>query len=477
MKKITDQHKEYSAMVDKWQRCRDFISGADALREHDLNCYGDYREAYLPLLSDRQLQSDYERYVRRALYDNGIKRMRNSLKGLIFSKEPEVELSPAVDYMEDDCDLMETPLIEMAEWIVQQVLDVGRCGILVDRPSMSPGLSLADAEKLGLRAHFVQYTAEQIINWEMARVGSRWMTVRVVLCENEDKYTELLLDDIGYCIVVWHKEKDEWKVDPPVYPQSKGSVMQSIPFWFFGATSGKPTIEQPPLLDMVEDARSWYQSSADLEHARFACGLPTPGFYGFSEEEAGAIMLGGQYGIHSTNTDARAEYLEYKGEGTMPLERALEQKSAMMARHGVDIIDKADAEATDTIRARVDIQTATLSSMANCVSRLLEQALDFASEWMAGGECEFELSTKYIDVSISPQEITALLQAVVQGALSQTDFVHRLRKGGIIEADRTDEDIQADLDLENEKDAGNLPQVNPLMNQPINKPVVGNLQE
>lgn len=455
-KKISDQHSQYNDTRQKWQRCRDFISGADALRAHDLGCSGDFRIAYLPTLSDKQLASDYERYIRRALYDNAVRRMRNSLKGLVFSKEPEVELSPAVEYMEDDCDLMETPLIEMSEWIVTQVLDVGRCGILIDRPSMPGSLSLADAEAMGLRAHMVQYTAEQIINWEVARVGSRWMVVRVVLCESPEKYTELILDDTGYNIRVWVKLEKDWIIESSVYPTMRGQTLKSIPFWFFGATSGKADIGEVPLLDMVEDARSWYQSSADLEHARFACGLPTPGFYGFSDDEAGSITLGGLNGIHSTSPEARAEYLEYKGEGTMPLERALEQKRDMMAKHGVDILDKADSEATDTIRARVGIQTATLSSMANCISRLLSQALTFASDWMGGGECEFELNTQYISASINPQEIAALLQAVVSGALPVSDFVRRLRKGGVIEADRTDDDIQADMELASEMDTGNV---------------------
>ena len=452
--KITDQHSAYSEMATKWRRCRDFIAGADALRKHDIGCNGDAKTAYVPKISPKQSGDEYDAYIRRALYDNVVRRTRNSLVGLVFSKDPEIDLSASIDYMMNDCDMMETPLIEMAEWIVREVLDVGRCGILVDRPPTDQDASRLDAERAGYRPYFVPYTAERITNWELSRVGNRWMITRVVLSESPETYTELTLTAEGYGQTIWRKvkDRDEWFPDATVFPKLSGKPIMQIPFYFFGPNTGKCTPEEPPLIDMVEDARSWYQSSADLEHARFSCSVPTAYFLGFTADETASVVLGGLNGISSTNPEAKVGFLEYTGQGTEPLERALEQKYTMMARHGVDLLsDKRDAEATETVRARVGLQTATLQDVANTASRILSQALTFASSWMGGTESTIKLNTEYMAAGIDPQEITALLSAVQAGSLPIIDFIRRLRKGRVIESDRTDEEVLSELTLAEEQ--------------------------
>ncbi len=51
---VTEMNKDYVAMIQKWSRCRDFFSGADALRQHDIALRGDVNLAYLPRLSSKQ---------------------------------------------------------------------------------------------------------------------------------------------------------------------------------------------------------------------------------------------------------------------------------------------------------------------------------------------------------------------------------------------------------------------------------------
>lgn len=457
MTKITNQHAEYQKMVQPWRRCRDFMDGADALRKHDIACNGDATTAYIPKLSPKQSNTEYEAYIRRALYDNVTRRTSNSLLGLVFSSDPETDISASIDYMTNDCDMMETPLIEMAAWIAAEVVNIGRCGILVDRPPSDKVESRLDAERGGYRPYFVPYTAEQITNWKLSRVGNRWMITRVVLAESPELYTELTLTAEGYGQTLWNKvkDKDEWIPKATVFPKMNGNAIMQIPFFFFGPRSGKCKIEAPPLIDLIEDARSWYQSSADLEHARFSCSVPTAYFLGFTDDEAKSIVLGGLNGIVSTNPEAKVGFLEYTGQGTEPLERALEQKYKMMARHGVDLLsDKKDAEAHETVRARVGLQTATLQDIAKTTSRILSQALTFASTWMGGSsstKSTIVLNTEYMAAGIEPQEITALLASVQSGKLPIIDFIRRLRKGKIIEADRTDEEILEELALVEEQ--------------------------
>jgi hypothetical protein len=441
---IDDKHQQYTEFYDQWETCRDFVAGAWKLRKHE-NGAGGGETAYIEKLSSKQTTAEYRKYVKRALYDNVVRRMKNSLLGLVFSKGPEYNVSPG--YLETDTDLMETPLEEFAEKIVDEVLTVGRCGVLVDRPQAKPGTSIAEAESRNIRPYAVLYTAESITNWETARVGNRWQVVRVVLCQSVERYLELYIDDTNlYHVATWVKpEKGDWEIESDIIPLVNGTAQAEIPFYFFGPRSGTPEVNESPILDIVEIACSRWRTSADLEHARFSCSLPTPYFLGFTADESANLALGGLNGISAVNTEAKVGFLEYTGQGTEPLERAMQQKADMIAKHGVDLLqDKADAEATETVKMRIGVQTATLSDMANSVSRIMSQMLSFMSLWGGGsGACEFALNTDYAAHGLSAADLLALVQGVVSGTVGQAVLNERLRKAGL--ETRTDEEIAEDI--------------------------------
>lgn len=446
---IDDKHQQYTEFYDQWETCRDFVAGAWKLRKHE-NGVGGGETAYIEKLSTKQSNAEYRKYIKRALYDNVVRRMKNSLLGLVFARKPVYSVSP--EYIDKDIDLKETPLVEFAESIVNEVLTVGRCGVLVDRPQVKEGTTIAEAEANNIRPYAILYKAESIVNWNTSRIGNRWKVSRVVLYQSADRYLELYLDTGSlYHVAVWVKpEKGDWEKESDVIPLVKNKPQTEIPFYFFSPYSGTPEVFESPILDIVEIACSRWRTSADLEHARFSCSLPTPYFLGFTDDEASRLALGGLNGIVATSTEAKVGFLEYTGQGTEPLERAMQQKADMMSRHGVDLLqDKADAEATETVKMRISVQTATLSDMANSISRIMTQMLSFLSVWGGGtGGAVFELNTDYSAHGLSAQDLLALVQGVVSGTVSQAVLNERLRKAGLEE--RTDEEIAEDLALKNE---------------------------
>ena len=440
---IDDKHEQYLEYLDQWQMCRDFVKGAWALRKHELGV-GGTESAYIEKLSPKQTQSEYRQYIKRALYDNVVRRMKNSLLGLVFAKEPEYDVNP--EYLETDIDLMETPLVEFAEKIVNQVLTLGRVGVLVDRPAASLDTSILEAEAQNIRPYAIMYDAEQITNWGMSRISNRWQVSLVVLVDGKDKRRELYLDAQGfYHVRIWVKKEKDWMAESDTVPAMNGAPMREIPFYFYGVYSGTPEVCDSPILDIVEIAASRWRSSADLEHARFSCSLPTAYFLGFSDQEVQGLSLGGLNGIVAASTDAKVGFLEYQGQGTEPLERAMQQKADMMAKHGVDLLqDKADAEAAETVKMRISVQTATLADMANSISRIMAQMLSLMSQWAGGtGNCEFELNTDYSSHGLSAQDLDVLVRGVVAGTIRQSVLNARLRKAGLEDMD--DAEISAEL--------------------------------
>lgn len=465
---VSDLHKDYTARLTQWQRCRDFFAGADAIRTHDLACKGAAASAYVPRLSDKQTDAEYAAYIRRALYYNAPERTKDGLRGLVFFRDPEIVTPDGASAILEDVDMRGTPLEEMLEEIVGELLEVGRVGVLVDYPVAGEFPSKLDEERSGRRPFMTSYKAEDILNWQSSMIGTKWTLVRVVVRELYTKadgtddylYRELFLEpmdpEAGGALVyknrVW---RDLNAMPETVIPSMNGGPIAEIPFYFYDPRGGRMKPQKPPLLDLIEVARSHYQTSADLEHASFACSVPTPYFLGFTDQEASDIALGGLNGIVSTNPEAKVGYLEYAGSGVDPLERRLAAKADMMAKLGSRMLaeDKKDAEAAETLRIRSSGESATLSDIARAVSRIMTQMLKFAVEWMglSSEDVSVKLNTEYTPASASPQEITALLASVQAGNLPVTDFIRRLRKVGLIEADRDDETIEAELEAADAK--------------------------
>lgn len=454
MPSIVDQHPEYGANRQRWDKCRDFTSGKDALLRHDIKCQGEVLKAYIPKISRSQKDDQYHAYLDRALFYGATGRTLKGLVGLVFAKEPVISLPGGAKVIQDDADGYGTPLSEFSEKVVTEVLGVGRCGVLVDRPDAGDFPTKLDEEKAGYRPAMAIYPAESIINWAAKKSASGVMDLsKVVLAElseaGKPQYRELLIEGGLYQVNIWIMDGDTPKLEKTITPTLNGSPLTKLPFYFFGPSSGKWNVEEPPLLDLIEVNRSHYMSSADLEHGRYYCGLPTPVFAGFGYEDdtnTKEIVLGSSEGI-SGPADAKASYLEFTGSGLSTLEKALEQKERMMAMLGSRMLaeDKRQAETAEALRIRASGESATLASIANTVSRLLTQAVKMAADWMnVSGDVSIQLNTEYTPTGLSAQELTALLQMVQSGKLPKFDFFAALKQGGIIGQNRTFEDYQAE---------------------------------
>ena len=488
--KIETPHPLYTAYEDQWSRCRHAMTGQDAVKtakaKRGSRSFGD---KYLPRLP-AQTDDEYKAYLMRALWFNASGRTRDGLVGLIFAKNPHVDGVDPEDEFLDDMDQQETSLTEFAENLSEEVLGVGRVGILVDNPAMPDSVkSAADAEHEGIRPYCTIYAAEDVINWEAGRVANQTRLVRLVLREPytwpngtaDIQYRELRLEPLDgvwtYMVNVWRRPeedvqaieklaqqvieshgsgnynpnlKDFVKVPEEfLIPLAQGNRISTIPFWFINPRNTKPKPEKPPLLDLVDVNFSHYRTMADLEHGRFFCGLPTPVFSGFTFDEGALIKLGSMAGIEGP-IGAKAEYLEFRGDGLMALERAAEQKQLMMARLGSRILqeDKRAVEAAETLQIRTSAENSVLSSIAHSISRALSEILEFMLFWrdgVADPEVSCQLNTEYTPAKMDGPTMMAYLQYLQAGEMPRLDVFTALQQGEMVAPDRKFEDWVNDL--------------------------------
>lgn len=453
---VSKPNSEYHAMAGQWKRCTDVYDGQARIHAAGIE--------YLPKLKDQDV-AEYNAYVMRAIFYNATYRTITGLVGMIFRKPPKVELPPKVMDMADDIDMSGTPLHLQAQDIATEALKLGRIGILVDYPSVAsadPGkvVTLADAATMNLRPTMCTYTAKSIINWRTGQVKNKTVLVLVVLEEcrldPEDEFSTkeikqwrvLSLTNNVYSVRVYERVNDKEVLIFEFVPLMNNKPLDYIPFQFIGTDDVSPEIDVPPLIDLVDLNISHYQSTADLEHGAHFTGLPTPVISGYKPEKDGEkFYIGSSFAWVFPNEHAKASYLEFTGTGLTALETRLEKKEAQMAIMGARMLEphKRGVETAETETIHRKGEESMLSSVSQCISLGVTQALKWFTEWAGADPASvvFELNRDFYPIVMTPQELTALVAAWQQGAISDQTLFDNLQKGEIISQDRTLEEEQA----------------------------------
>lgn len=446
------QHPDYERMLPKWQRVRDVVAGQDAVHKAG--------DRYLPRLSDQD-PKEYDAYLKRTPFYPATGRTLAGLVGMVFRKDATIEAPSAMADMIEDVTLSGGSLQGLARMVFDEVEQVGRCGVLVEFPMVEQQpVTLAEATSRNLRPYATIYHAEDIINWRVERVGNRMATTLVVLREahtitgqfstsTEPQLRVLRLTPEGYSVEVWRQaeKSSEWElVEGPFNPLRNGRPLPEVPFFWFGPDELSPKVQDPPMLDLADVNLSHYRNSADLEHGAHFTGLPTPFIAGVQLEQGEKIRIGSGTAIVSAHPEARGSYLEFTGQGLGALEKLLDRKEAQMAAIGARMLapEKRQAEAADTLEMRHNGETSVLAAQARLVSQGITAMMETMREWAGiAGRCLFNLSTDFMPVRMSAQELDALVKAWQTGAISRQTLHHNLQMGEVIEHGVTVEEEEA----------------------------------
>ena len=164
----------------QWRRCSDAVDGQDAMRAR--------REDYLPKLTDEE-DAAYNARLKRSDFYGAMWRTIAGLAGMAFRKPPTLEAPAGMLPLLNDVNMAGKSLDKLAKGCVEDMLEYGAFGLMVDHPPMPEGvtaISQAAAERMGLRPMIQYYEVESIINWRYARINNQHQLVQVVLKESAD---------------------------------------------------------------------------------------------------------------------------------------------------------------------------------------------------------------------------------------------------------------------------------------------------
>lgn len=454
---VSDKHPQYLQHVKQWELVRDCVKGSEAVKAA--------KTKYLPKpnpldYSDENTQR-YNAYRERANFVNFTALTLNGLVGMVFRDDVNISLQPDLEYLTDNATGDGVPLDQLARRATIEALTAGRLGLLVDYPEAPEGLTRRQTDPL--KATIVGYPAESIINWRQQNIDGVVKTVLVVLWEQkevihadgfgsdfETQYRVLRLDEGTYYVEIY--DKDGMLVEITQPRRSNGQPWDEIPFVFCGSENNDTAVDKSPLYDIAEVNIAHYRNSADFEESAFLVGQPTPWVSGVHETWVTDIMKGGFH------LGSRAAILLPEGgsagllqanSNQMPQE-GMRAKEEQLLKIGARIIQEVNGNETmDAAAMRHGAQTSPLATLVGNVEAAFQKCIEWAGEFMSTpGENEFDINREFFDKHIDAQTITAQIMLLDRGVIAMPDLRQNLRNSGVLENDRTDDEIDSEAETE-----------------------------
>lgn len=457
----------------RWVRVRDCIAGQDAIKKR--------APSYLPMImpwdTTAENMTRNVAYTDRAVFYGVTKRTLKGMVGQVTAKPAVLTVPELLDFVQDDIDGGAVSIDQQAKKTLSDVLAVGRCGLLADYPNIEPGASVtrADLIERRIRPSVQFYFAEKIINWRVAMVkGQRKLTLVVLVEEyiKEDdgfkkemasQWRVLRLVNEQYFVQVWRKnESGAFVVVESYMPRdASGKAFDEILFIMVGSDNNDPGIDDAPLSDMAELNIAHYRNSADHEESAFMVGQPTPWASGLTKEWVedvwkNGVALGSRTAI-PLPVDAAMGLLQAE-ENNLCFE-AMKHKEEQMKALGAKLVEPKIGNRT-LGEAQMDeaSEASVLMTCATNVSTAYTKALRWCAKFVGieipddseEEEFGYQLNTDFEIARMTVEQRGQLLKEWQAGAISFTEYRSILRRANI--ATQTDEEAQAEVDAQTQKD-------------------------
>lgn len=443
---IDSKHKLYDDRYDEWKKCRDVIEGDKRVKQ---------KEKYIPKLSGQD-DKEYFAYINRVNFLNATNRTVDALTGLVFKKDIQKD-TPFTDEQLDSITNNKQSIYELAENVVDEVIQVGRCGLLVDATSAN-----IETKTNGI-GYITMYRTEDIINWRYK--NNKLVLVVLRECELVDtsdefvqelktNYRVLDIKDGFYRQRLFRENQDKQAIfdGNEIFPTIKGQKMREIPFVCIGVKNLGLDPEKSPILDLAETNITHCKFDIDRGHALHFVGLPTPYVIGHQTTENESINMGSSTMITIPNPAASLGFLELKGDGVGALTDYILELVDRMAFLGAKLLkdDKNVGETAEAMELKQNSEKAILTSIAKNVSLGIKYALQYLADFqgLPYQNIKFDLNTDYGLDKLSADERKQLMSEWQGGAITYETYFKNMQKGGVISKDETEESYKSKLDIE-----------------------------
>lgn len=443
---VQNTNSQYANMVDVWRKIDDVCGGSREVKAK--------RTIYLPMInacdnSDENI-ARYNAYLTRAVFYPIAKDTVQNNVGLAFSEDPTFE-PDGLDFLKTDADGSGVSIYQLNQVALKGLIKHARGGFFVDYPSTEGGATKADVMLRGIRPTIIYYSALNIINWRVKKIGGVFKTSLVVLLEvttqqdpldefseiQVQNYRVLRLDDNNqYCVQVYSDASGNLVGGDVVYPlNAKNQKWTEIPFIPVGSQSNDFLQDEIPIEPVVEINLAHYRNSAEYEQSLFYTSQNQPVITNLDEDwrnwlEEKGIKLG------SASPMMLPEGSDYKiiqAQETNSAKQGMDDKLNYMQILGAKVIETNTAIKTAT---QSDNEMMTKNSVLSlCVSNLNE-ASEYYLRWCAeyygsGFDAKFSIKQDFAKGKIGLEEMKYWQSEYVADNISAETY-HEIKATGKI---------------------------------------------
>lgn len=446
-------HPEYEKMLDEWKLVAACASGSREVKKLGTKI--------LPAPGEKDGVYDknrYKAYLKRAIYTNVTGRTQQGLTGAAFRLSPEIDLPAGLEYLEDDADGSGQSIEQLSKDVFSSLLKSGREILLTEYPEVEQGLTAEDIEILNPQATIKRYCATELINWRLETIAGQSVLTLAVLQETYNdsadefqhdekiQYRVLRLDRTGYSQQVY---RDGNPFNEQVYPtKSDGTTFDRMPVFIVGAQNNDASVDEVPLADIAYVNVGHFRNSADLEENSFVHGQMTLGITtnldsdSWRQMNPNGIVVGSMAGHYLGENGG---FHTAQASENQIADKLQERKEGQMLALGAKLVEQRNPNET-AAAAKIDAtgENSVLSDLVTNVEEGIQRSIEFCGMFMGvdvDGSEAFMMNRQFFDDSIDPQMLMAAIQGYDRGVIAKSDLQSDYRKAGLVDQDRTNEDI------------------------------------
>ena len=444
---------EYDKALPGWELNRAAIAGQDAVR-----AAGDTLLPR-PAPHDESIENKqrYASYLSRAVFYPVASRTVTGMAGLAMANPPTIELPPELEHLLECADGAGASCSAMTSEAITELISVGRMGILSDHAS---GV-VTEADDGG--PVLIPYRAEQILSWFEVMEAGRPKLVHLVLAETHQELADGEVKDIPqrrvlsleqglYVMRVFQKPDagDFVQVGDDILPtDGQGQRLDFIPWSWGGAVKNDSRLDKPVISDIARMNVAHYVDSADFQESVYLLGQPMVALTGLTQAWADKFFQDQIYlGIRQVMLLPEGGSLDIKqaAENTLA-EKAMQMKEAQMAALGAMLITGGgSAKTAEQIRTETAATQSALEMVVQNASDMIQLAISHANVFTRSvADFVFEMKPDLRTRQLDAQLILAIVQAWQQGALSVMDRNEMFRSLGMIDPEKTDDEIDEEI--------------------------------
>lgn len=426
---VANKHPEYVKTFPNWSKIRHCLDGETVIKAK--------KEIYLPRPAGMagEYADAYDNYIERAHFPLIASYALSGALGIVITKLPEFNVPKELEYIIKEATKDGRSLKQLFIDVVIEILETGRVPLLVD----------IDQGKNEFR--FVQYKAEDFINWKTAHQKSEQNLTLGVLTEtveNKDdifshegtlQYRVLSLDAGGNYNSRLFTD-DGAVTDSTKTAHFMGKKLDEIPLFVAGSINNSFDVQPIPLISVANCSIQIYRKEADLANSEFLSCNPTLCLIGASNDDDLPNVVGSSVMIVIPNEQARVFYTTTDTAALKHVKSHIDDLYEEAIRHGVSILDnRKGVESAEALRIRQSTQSASIYSVYLAALNAIKQGLIVMCKWGGFDETQVILDAPAALTLGLPD--SAVLKEVIEGfgqGVIPLSVIHKyLVSSGLIE--------------------------------------------